>query len=128
MNRVKKKKVVTFVDSMETLSLLCIQERPLLQFLEYLTTMILVIILMFSRKNKVRKNIKVLNKHFYLQKIYKTAFDKCKIYKSSLFPPWVFLKVHILQLNRKFTRKNSCRIVPAITLHCSVIEITLLYG
>ena len=127
MNRVKKKKVVTFVDTMEMLSLLCIQEKPLLQFLEYLITMILVIILMFSGKNKVRKNIKVLNKHFYLQKIYKTAFNKCKIYKSSLFSPWMFLKVHILQLNRQFT-KNSCRIVTAMTLHCRIIEITLLYG
>ena len=87
MNRVKKNKVATSVDPMETLSLLCIQERPLLKFLEYLTTMILVIIIMSSRKNKVRKNIKVLNKHFYLQTIYKTAFNKCKIYKSSLFPP-----------------------------------------
>ena len=126
MNRVKKKKVVTFVDTMEMLSLLCIQEKPLLQFLQYLITMILVIIL-FSGKNKVRKNIKVLNKHFYLQKIYKTAFNKCKIYKSSLFSPWMFLKVHILQLNHQFT-KNSCRIVTAITLHCRIIEITLLYG
>ena len=87
MNRVKKEKLVTFVDLIETLSLLYIQERPLLQFLEYLMTMILVIIPMFSRKNKVRNNVKLLNKHFYLQTIYKTAFNKYKMYKSSLFLP-----------------------------------------
>ena len=124
----KKKKVVTFVHPMETLSLFCIQERSLLQFLEYLTTMVLVIILMLSWKNKVRENIRLLNKHFYLQTIYKTAFNKGKIHISSLFPPYVFLKVHILETSCKFKRQNSCRIVTAITLHCSVIEIALLYG
>ena len=51
VNRVEKK-TVTFMDLMKTLSLLCIQESTLLQFLEYLMTMILMIILMLLRKKR----------------------------------------------------------------------------